>query len=870
VAGAEAGLPDSESAAADAYQELRSLVLHQLLAGGMSVGDGQRFIATAADQHAGQAASAEELARVGVDERMLEAARRLLKFLEHPRGKYVVDASQVKGLIVGDYGVQYNIFHPSDRPDLPEVADRLAIAVRRQWSYEATWRQLNDPYAMSVRWQPSDSVLVASWPTLVRLATSGPGWPVSSMGDWASAPADLAGAGNDLVDVLGRVPTGRLVVLGEPGAGKTILLVRMVLDLLSRRLPGQPVPVLMPLGSWDPEQEDLYTWIERWLTTDSPALAVRWPGGVRVSTARALLEACLLLPVLDGLDEMPEPLRGAAIARINDAMQPGQRLVLAARSDAFRMAVRPPGGVEVKLAGAAGIELCPLEANVVTEYLKDSAGGPDSAARWEGVVAVLASTPPVPVAQALTTPLMAALARAIYNPRPGESLSAVPRHPAELLDEELFPTRPAVEEHLFDVFIPAAYRPHLDQSRNSKWNADQAMRWLTFVARNLERRHQGTTDFAWWQLQGALPKTSVGLFVGLAAGVAGALTIPWRGWGIGVISAILVGLLVRKWIPAGKPGLARGLAGGLLGGQLAALVALAFFGTGVGNTRLSSFVASGVSVGIAVAPMSRFYVGLAGAFTGEVVIAFYERAATFDSIRLPIGSQAAYFFNGVGLGLAAGLAAGLFNRRTPARGLRWSRLGFFIGLGGGFLFGLVIWATAGPTVGLSCGAIAMIAGGLGGGLYEAAAPTDLTKATSPRAVLARDRATFLVSLALAFLVTLPITLATALSPPDPFNGPYHGIGYGIGIGIADLIAIGFGLAFFQALWGGFTLARCWLALSRRLPFRLMTFMNDAHTNRGVLRQVGAVYQFRHAELQRRLAYSALNQPTKEDAKFKGE
>jgi hypothetical protein len=784
---------------------------------------------------------------------------------EDPQPEAKIDASHAQGLIIGDHATMHATFNlpaqdPARHSDLADLADRLAIAVRRQWSYEAMWRQLNDPYAMPVRWEAADPALVASWPTLVRLATSGPGWPVAPAGTWAERPAELAGTANDLVDVLGRVPTGRLVVLGEPGAGKTILLVRLVLDLLSRRLSGQPVPILLPLASWNPVREDLYTWIEHRLTTDNAALAAMWPDAPRVSKARALLEAGLVMPVLDGLDEMPEQLGGAAIARINDAMQPGQRLVLAARTEAYRVAVRPPGGVEVRLAGATGIELCPLDAGVVTEYLRDSAGGPDSAARWDDVVATFAANQPVPVALALTTPLMAALARAVYNPRPGESLSSVPRHPAELLNQAKFPTRTEVEQHLFDVFIPASYRPHLDQSRRSRWSADQAMRWLTFLARDLEDRQLGTTDLAWWQLWGAAPKPLAGLFVGLAAGIAAALTIPWRGWGVGVISAILIGLLVRKRFRVGRPGLASGLAGGIAGGELAALAALIVFGTGVGNTRLSSFLAGAVSVAIAVAPMSRFYVGLVSAFMGETVIAFYERAAAFESIRISVG-DGAYLINGLALGLAAGLAAGLFNRRTPARGLRWSRLGFIVGVGGGLLFGFIIWATAGPTLGLACGAVSTIAGGLGGGLYEAATPTDLTMATAPSAVLARDRATFLVSFSLAIPIALTITIGTGLSPPDPFNGPHYGLGYGIGVGIADLIAIGLGLAFFQATWGGFTLVRWWLAGTRRLPLRLMTFLNDAHINRGVLRQVGAVYQFRHAELQRRLASRSFNHPS---------
>lgn len=33
----------------------------------------------------------------------------------------------------------------------------------------------------------------------------------------------------------------------------------------------------------------------------------------------------------------------------------------------------------------------------------------------------------------------------------------------------------------------------------------------------------------------------------------------------------------------------------------------------------------------------------------------------------------------------------------------------------------------------------------------------------------------------------------------------------------------------------------------------MAFLADAHEHRGVLRQIGPTYQFRHLELQRRLA-----------------
>ncbi|MFF6980561.1 hypothetical protein ACFZAV_23285 [Streptomyces sp. NPDC008343] len=49
------------------------------------------------------------------------------------------------------------------------------------------------------------------------------------------------------------------------------------------------------------------------------------------------------------------------------------------------------------------------------------------------------------------------------------------------------------------------------------------------------------------------------------------------------------------------------------------------------------------------------------------------------------------------------------------------------------------------------------------------------------------------------------------------------------------------------------MARGYLALRAQVPFDLMAFLADAHEHHGVLRRTGAVYQFRHIELQHRLA-----------------
>jgi NACHT domain len=193
--------------------------------------------------------------------------------------------------------------------DLRTLADQLAKAVDAQWKAEAAIRRLNDPYPIPVSWSAAEASLADSWDTLVTVASSGAGWPTPTSDDqarWAAGPDGLAGTGNQLEDILDRVPTRRLVVLGEPGSGKTMLLVRLLLDMYAGRAPGSPVPVFTSIASWNPAGQDLWEWFSAQLLIDHPGLAVVAPGG-EGTLAQALLTAGLILPLLDGLDEIQRP-----------------------------------------------------------------------------------------------------------------------------------------------------------------------------------------------------------------------------------------------------------------------------------------------------------------------------------------------------------------------------------------------------------------------------------------------------------------------------------------------------------------------------------------------------------------------------------
>src|SRR5579862_248080 len=353
------------------------------------------------------------------------------------RGYHLGVAATLVGLVGGIPGLYlmwaaYRDDRTEARADaaslaMAEVANELASAVRAQWAAEASVRRLNDPLLL-VRWAAAASGLAEDWPSLVTLATSGAGWPVPLTADgWARDSSSLAGAGDDIADVLTRIPTRRLVVLGEPGAGKTMLLVRLVLDLLARRKSGEPVPMLVSLASWSPSDQDLREWLATQITDDHPTLgATASERSPRKNRAQALLERGMILPILDGLDEIPETLRSPAIVRINAALRPGEAVVLSSRTGAYLAAIHPPNGGSVTLRGSAVIEMCPVDAVTARNYLLHDARDPY---RWNRVVALLGTYSPV--GQALATPLMLSLAREIYDPLP-ETGSGIRREPAEL------------------------------------------------------------------------------------------------------------------------------------------------------------------------------------------------------------------------------------------------------------------------------------------------------------------------------------------------------------------------------------------------------------------------------------------------------
>jgi hypothetical protein len=647
---------------------------------------------------------------------------------------------------------------------LSEVADQLARAIGEQWEAEARLRRLNDPYPLNVSWSAANPALTDSWALLVRLARTGAGWPEPPpAGTWASDPEELADEGEALARIIVRIPTRRLVVLGEPGTGKTMLMVRLVLDLLKSRQSGGAVPFLAPLASWNPLEQDLQAWLVTQLIIGHPALDISNSEN-GISYARALLAAGLIIPILDGLDEIPQSVRGTAITGINDAMRPGEAVVVTCRLKDYREIVRPPDAPEVTLRAAAAVQLNPLNAEIVADYLLSDAGGPEAVRRWEPVIKALRGD--TPVAKALSTPLMTGLARAIYNPRPGE-LGGTLRNPSELLSAPMS-NRGEIEAHLFDAFISAAYRSA------KRWSMNRVYMALAFLASYLEGGIK-TTDLAWWELRYAV----FSMYESKSSKLA-----DYSSWFVFILLSILV------FLPQ-DPSVGLAIAVGLGDGVLCSSAAV-----------FSVFVS-----------------------TGDKLPSPQVRLISNPRLRLPV------------------------------------------------TFGLILMLVLVLVINFVAGTRAALASGLALGTVLAiiigsalqGVDSDLSSVPSPRAALDSDRrASFVIAVGVFFATALAalsfdlfLSIITGLKVVHSYSAR---VSFPITVGIA----LGFAWSANETAWPTYVLTRIWLRFRRMLPWDLIDFLEDAH-RRGVLRQVGAVYQFRHIELQHQVAthYRQLQQRGRE-------
>jgi hypothetical protein len=392
------------------------------------------------------------------------------------------------------------------------LAEHLAFTVLVQCQRDLETRGVG-PEHIDVRFRAADAGLGDHWS---NIALSG-----------NDARVPLLGNVDDMAAVFSSIPSSRLVILGAPGAGKSVAAAQLVRDLLERRRLSDPVPVILQAGSWDPSRVSLQQWIAEQVPVHYPGWTAKSQSGS--AEVRRLVNEGLVFPVLDGLDEMPESLRAAGMQSLN-RMSGG--FIVLCRSSEYDRLVETTG----VLGRAAVVEIDPLSPSAVADYLaRVSATRPRIQAT--SFVDLLAKPGADPLSSVLSSPLMLWLFRRSYI--------GMGNDPCELMDRRRFPDRTAIEEHLLQMLLPSL----LTRSNSPEYvNAHAVGQWLTFLAGSMAFR--GDHGFVWWELDRLVPRSVLAgagalvvgggvvqfvagflsLFDGIVAGVAFGLFAYLTGW----------------------------------------------------------------------------------------------------------------------------------------------------------------------------------------------------------------------------------------------------------------------------------------------------------------------------------------------------
>ena len=308
---------------------------------------------------------------------------------------------------------------------------------------------------------------------------------------------------------------GKLLVLGEPGAGKTTMMLDLAWELCKRaeQQANYPIPVLLNLSTWKGNVNSMQDWL---------ATELKLKYGVRKDIGIAWLNNATLLLILDGLDETESSYQTPCIQSINQLLHEDcrpQYLVICSRYEEY-------GNSATKLQLNGAVFLRQLNDIQIQDYL--------IRLEQDRLRQALQKNPTL--LELLRKPLL--LSIAVLS---GKQLSMRDWQNLSSRDEQL--------NYLLNSYVQQMWTRKLRNTSYVKCESPaivQAQKWLIFLAQRLQQ--DSTTEFPIEKIQPShwlnskqmlFYRTIVGLVVGMIIGLIVGLIFSLAS---GIIVGSIVGL----------------------------------------------------------------------------------------------------------------------------------------------------------------------------------------------------------------------------------------------------------------------------------------------------------------------------------------
>ena len=447
-----------------------------------------------------------------------------------------------------------------------------------------------------------------------------------------------------------------LLILGDPGSGKTTTLIELARDLISRAESddafSQPVPVVLSLSTWGHKQETIEDWIVAELSEKY---------GIPKSTGRSWLENHRILPLLDGLDEVRPARRAACVGAINNF---GEKHGLAGLAVCSRLQDYIDLPVRLKLNGAVSLQ--PLSPEQVDNYL--AAGGN----KLKGLRAAMQVD--IDLQSLARSPLMLSIMSLAYQDVRNQDLPDTGNGTLQERREHLFGT---YTERMFERKGQAAL----------SYSSEQTKKWLAWLARK-----KLTGEWIELSVEGLQPGWSLAtwqtlLYVSMSALPWGIFVMVQWGliWGVLLWAIMCFAGGISDIRPFVVPHFSWEAARKDLRGRLKL-------------SKFSLFLISLFFLPIIVKALAE--VGLIGEPSGGPLESFWQYIAGHSA-----GEWILFSFAGLLVLYLSPLSGGLSWQRPEKSSVPLGRVGWRlpIALIAGSIGGLGLWLANGPTIGLFFG-----------------------------------------------------------------------------------------------------------------------------------------------------------------------